>query len=52
MTDIEPTEPVSTLGAPCKHCGGGPDTVLVAKRIVTYEFHRPSCPVLTDEVTR
>lgn len=37
---------------PCEHCGGGPDTVLVAKKITTYEFHRPGCPVLTDEAGR
>ncbi|MGO9510700.1 MAG: hypothetical protein ACLPXZ_26495 [Mycobacterium sp.] len=48
MTEIDPEPTIP----PCEHCDGGPDTVLVAKKIVTYEFHRPGCPVLTDEAGR
>jgi hypothetical protein len=40
-TEIEPAPP-----RPCPHCGGGPDTVLVRRRVTTYEYHRADCPSL------
>lgn len=31
---------------PCEHCGAGPDSVLVRKRVIVYEYHRADCPAL------
>jgi hypothetical protein len=45
-TNIDPTQLDAAPVRPCPHCGGGPDTVLVAKKITTYEWHRPDCPLI------
>jgi hypothetical protein len=37
---------------PCEHCGSGPDSVLVRRRIVTYEYHRADCVMLNDGAGR
>jgi hypothetical protein len=42
------TQPEPAPSPPCPHCGGGPDTVLVAKKITTYEWHRPDCPLIAE----
>jgi len=57
MTDSEPepaprrpcehSEPEPAPTRPCEHCAGGPDTVLVRKRVTAYEHHRPDCRRLT-----
>lgn len=52
MTDIDSIEPIEPRAGACEHCGGGPDTVLVRRRITTYEYHRPNCPVINDEKGR
>jgi hypothetical protein len=38
-TEIEPPRP-----RPCQHCGRMPDTLIVARRVTTYERHTPACP--------
>lgn len=32
----------------CEHCGGGPDSVIVLKRVTYYEHHAPDCPTLAE----
>jgi hypothetical protein len=41
-TNIDPTQLDAAPVRPCPHCAGGPDTVLVAKKITTYECTAPT----------
>jgi hypothetical protein len=42
IDEIEPPRP-------CEHCGGGPDTLIVVEKVVTYEFHNAGCPVIAGD---
>jgi hypothetical protein len=44
---IAPAEPEPEPPAQrCEHCGHLPDTLIVVKRVTTYERHAPDCPVI------
>lgn len=39
-------EPDRDPRQPCPHCGAGPDSVLVLKKVTFFEVHTPDCVTL------
>jgi hypothetical protein len=48
MTAPDPAGPEPPPAHRCEHCGHLPDTLIVVKRVTTYERHAPDCPLITE----